>query len=80
LPAPRPSILSYHVVAGSVPSETAVTLEAGETLNGQSFKMKFDGEVLMIDDAKVVKADIEASNGVTHVIDKVLVPTPATIR
>jgi uncharacterized surface protein with fasciclin (FAS1) repeats len=74
------SILTYHVVAGEVPSSVAVTLDEGKTLNGQSFQVKFRNDTLMIDDAKVVQADIEASNGVIHVIDKVLIPAPATSR
>jgi uncharacterized surface protein with fasciclin (FAS1) repeats len=73
-------LLTYHVVAGAVPSSVAVTLTEGETLNGQSFKVKFENDTLMINDAKVVKADIEASNGVIHVIDKVLIPAPAQSR
>ena len=74
------AILTYHVVSGAVPSATAVTLEKGETLNGQSIKLKYDGKVLMINDAKVVQADIEASNGVIHVIDKVLIPSTSASR
>ncbi len=70
------AILTYHVVAAKVPAEVAVTLKAGETLNGQSFKVNFDKktEKLMIDGATVVKADIMTSNGIIHVIDKVLIP------
>lgn len=68
------SILTYHVVSGKVPSSVAVELDEGKTLNGQSFAVKYDGETLKIDEAKVVKADIEASNGIIHVIDKVLMP------
>ena len=68
------------MVAGKVPSSVAVTLEEGETLNGQSFKVQLKGDTLMIDDAKVVQADIMTSNGVIHVIDKVLIPAPASSR
>ena len=72
------AILTYHVVAGKVPAEVAVTLDEGKTLNGQSFKVNFDkkSETLKIDGAKVVKADVMTSNGIIHVIDKVLIPAP----
>ena len=68
------AILTYHVVEGNVPSSVAVTLDEAKTLNGQSFEIRYADEVLMVGDAKVVKADIETSNGVIHVIDKVLIP------
>jgi uncharacterized surface protein with fasciclin (FAS1) repeats len=68
------AVLTYHVVEGKVMSKTAVTLEEAETLNGEKFSLEFDGEKLMINNATVVKADIETSNGVIHVIDKVLIP------
>jgi uncharacterized surface protein with fasciclin (FAS1) repeats len=74
------AILTYHVVAGEVPSSVAVTLKEGKTLNGQSFKVSFEDDTLMINDAKVVQADIATSNGLIHVIDKVLIPAPASSR
>ena len=71
------AILTYHVVAGKVPSEVAVTLKEGKTLNGQAFPVSYDGKVLEVGGAKVIKADVWASNGVIHVIDKVMIPAPA---
>ncbi len=68
------SILTYHVVPAKVPAEVAVTLDEGETLNGQKVSLEFDGETLTVDGAKVVKSDIMTSNGVIHVIDKVILP------
>ncbi len=68
------AILKYHVVAGRVYSDDAAKLTEAKTLNGQSFKIKKDGKNLMIDGAKVAKADIETSNGVIHVIDTVILP------
>lgn len=65
-------ILKAHVVEGKVMAADAVKLD-GKDVNGFTVKAK-DGTV-MIGDAKVVKADIKASNGVIHVIDTVLVPT-----
>ena len=51
-----------------------MTLDKGETLSGRSVEFEFDGKTLMVDDATVVAADVRASNGVIHVIDRVLVP------
>lgn len=74
------AILTYHVVEGAVESSVAVTLTEAKTLNGQKFQVRYADETLMIDDATVVKADIKTANGVIHVIDKVLIPSPATSR
>jgi uncharacterized surface protein with fasciclin (FAS1) repeats len=74
------AILTYHVVEGAVESSVAVTLTEAKTLNGQKFQVRYADETLMIDDATVVKADIKTANGVIHVIDKVLIPAPATSR
>ena len=69
-------ILLYHVVDGVVPSETALTLDATmvETLSGKDFYVSVVDGNLYINGAMVVIADIEASNGVIHVIDTVLLP------
>jgi uncharacterized surface protein with fasciclin (FAS1) repeats len=66
-------ILKAHVVAGKAMSKDVVKLPAVKTLSG-TFPVKVDGASVMIGNAKVVKADIEASNGVIHVIDTVLIP------
>ena len=66
-------ILTYHVVPGKV---MAAQVKPGQvkTVEGQSLTVStMDGGV-MVDSAKVTKADIVASNGVIHVIDTVLVP------
>ena len=68
------AVLTYHVVAGKVMAEDVVKLSTAETVNGQSVDiMVMDGKV-MIDGAQVVTADIGASNGVIHVINKVILP------
>jgi uncharacterized surface protein with fasciclin (FAS1) repeats len=67
------AVLTYHVVAGKVMAADAAKLTTAKTVNGQSIKITAKDGV-MIDDAKVTKADIEASNGVIHVIDKVILP------
>lgn len=68
------SILLYHVVPGRVTAAQVVKLTSAKTANGQQVKIVVDGGTVMINDAKVVKADVFASNGVIHVIDTVLLP------
>jgi uncharacterized surface protein with fasciclin (FAS1) repeats len=68
------SILTYHVVPGRVTSEDVVNLDSAETANGQSLSIRFEDGKVWIDDAEVISADIEASNGVIHVIDSVVLP------
>jgi uncharacterized surface protein with fasciclin (FAS1) repeats len=69
-------ILTYHVVSGKVMAADVLTMDGKDvaTVAGPPVKVKIDGSTVMINDAKVTKADIEASNGVIHVIDKVLLP------
>jgi uncharacterized surface protein with fasciclin (FAS1) repeats len=68
------AILTYHVVPGKVKAKDAVNLTSAKTVNGQEFKVSKSGNDLMVDDAKVIKTDIMASNGVIHVIDRVIMP------
>jgi uncharacterized surface protein with fasciclin (FAS1) repeats len=68
------AVLTYHVVSGKVMASDVVGLDSAETVNGQRVDIKvWDGKV-MIDDATVITTDIEATNGVIHVIDKVILP------
>lgn len=64
-------ILTYHVVAGKVMAADAAKLTTAKTVNGQELKIDARSGV-KINDAKVVTADVEASNGVIHIIDTVL--------
>jgi uncharacterized surface protein with fasciclin (FAS1) repeats len=68
-------VLTYHVASGKVMSSDLTDGQVITTVNGAPLKVtiKSDGTV-MIGDATVTTADIETSNGVIHVIDKVLVP------
>jgi len=69
------SILTYHVVAGKVMAKTAVTLDKATALNKKDIALAVKGKSLTLNGtAKVVKADIECSNGVIHVIDTVILP------
>lgn len=67
-------ILTYHVVAGKVLSGDLSDGMKAKTVNGGEITIKLaDGKVL-INDAEVVTADVETSNGVIHVINKVILP------
>jgi uncharacterized surface protein with fasciclin (FAS1) repeats len=67
------SILLYHVVPGRVFSEEVVTLSTAKTLQGSTVDISTKYGV-KINNAKVVKTDINATNGVIHVIDTVIIP------
>lgn len=68
------AILKYHVVPGKVLAADVVKIKEAETVQGQSVKIKVEGGSVYVDAAKVVKTDIECSNGVIHVIDSVILP------
>ena len=68
------AILTYHVVPGKVKAKKAAKLDSAKTVNGAEIAIKPSGKSLMINNAKVVKADIKTSNGIIHVIDTVLIP------
>ena len=63
----------YHVVAGRVLAEDVATLSSATTLQGSDVTINAGGGV-MINDANVTVTDVLATNGVIHVIDKVLLP------
>lgn len=67
------AILTYHVVPGAVMSGDLVDDMTATTVQGGEIMIDLDSGV-MVNDATVVAADIEASNGVIHVIDKVILP------
>lgn len=70
------AILTYHVVPGKVSAHDVANLDSATTLQGQKLKIsKQDG--VKINDAKVIAPDVEATNGVIHVIDTVLMPATA---
>lgn len=66
-------ILTYHVVPGKVMAADVANIDSAATVQGQSVSINTDSGV-KVDTANVIQADIEASNGVIHVIDTVLVP------
>jgi uncharacterized surface protein with fasciclin (FAS1) repeats len=67
-------VLKYHVVSGKVMASDVVGIDEAETVQGGKLAINMAGGGVMINDANVVKADIEASNGVIHVIDTVVLP------
>nr|WP_134682155.1 fasciclin domain-containing protein [Paracoccus ravus] len=67
------SILTYHVVPGSVMSSDLKDGMTAQTVQGGSVKIAL-GAGAMVNDANITQADIAASNGVIHVIDKVIMP------
>jgi uncharacterized surface protein with fasciclin (FAS1) repeats len=68
------AVLTYHVVPGKVMAADVVKLTEAPTVQGSKAKVKVADGTVMIDNAKVVKTDIETSNGVIHVIDAVILP------
>jgi len=66
-------ILTYHVVAGKVMAADVKTMKA-KTVNGQELDIKVADGHVTVGNAKVIKTDVAASNGVIHVIDSVLMP------
>lgn len=68
-------ILTYHVIAGEVMSSDLSDGMTAETVNGDEVYISVSNYGVKVDDASVVQADIEASNGVVHVIDAVIMPS-----
>ena len=75
-PAKLKTILTYHVVPGNVMAADVMTMNGQDvaTVAGPPVKVTVNGSTVMVNDATVTTPDITASNGVIHVIDKVLLP------
>ncbi len=67
------AILTYHVVPGKLMATDVARSSQLQTVQGQSITVNTEGGV-RVDDANVIQTDIEADNGVIHVIDRVLMP------
>lgn len=67
-------VLLYHVVNGKVNASDVVKIDEAETLSGKNVNVKVNDSGVMLNNVNVVKTDIQASNGVIHVIDAVLLP------
>ena len=73
------TILLYHVVPGRVSAQQAFTLSSADTASGQRLALSRKDGQLRIDKSTVTATDIDASNGVIHVIDRVLIPSDKTV-
>ncbi len=70
-------VLEYHVVKGEVLAAQVVKLHSAKTLEGASVRISVKGGSVYVNNAKVIKTNVKASNGVIHVIDHVLLPPGA---
>lgn len=68
------AVLLYHVVKGKVTSKQVVKLTSAKTLNGASVKIAVKKGKVYVNKAKITTVDVNASNGVIHIIDTVLLP------
>ena len=68
------AVLLYHVVQGKVTAAQAMKLHSAKTLEGKPISIQVKGGKVIVGGATVVKANVMASNGVIHVINKVLIP------
>ena len=68
------AVLLYHVVSGRVTAADVVKLRSAKTLNGKKLRIRVAGSNVFVNKAKVVKADVIATNGVIHVVNRVLIP------
>jgi uncharacterized surface protein with fasciclin (FAS1) repeats len=67
-------ILTYHVVPGRVSSSEVVKLRSAKAVSGDTIGIKAGDAAVIVDTARVVKTDVQASNGLIHVIDAVMLP------
>lgn len=68
------AILTYHVVPGKVMAADVANLSSAKTVMGKDIAISVEDGKVMINGANVIAADVEASNGVIHVIDSVIIP------
>ena len=73
------AVLTYHVLPLEAPAAAVLSLDGQSvpTVNGAEIAITVDGSTVMVNDATVVATDIQASNGIIHVIDAVLLPPPS---
>jgi len=73
------AILGYHVVPGRLAAADVTSRSGALTVNGQRLGFKTNADAVTVDGATVTKADLVCSNGIIHVIDRVVLPTEKTI-
>ena len=72
------AILAYHVVPRRVTTSQVIEMKSVRTVQGQALRIDIENGV-RINDAHVIKADVEAANGIIHIIDSVLLPSATAI-
>merc|ERR1711865_536745 len=77
-PTELDKILEYHVLAGTFTMRDLMSVQSAKTLEGGDVTVRSSGKIVKVNDAKVLKADVGASNGIVHIIDTVLTP-PNTV-
>jgi uncharacterized surface protein with fasciclin (FAS1) repeats len=73
-PAMLKKVLLYHVLAGKYPASKVVKTKSAKTAEGASVQFSVRGKSAFVNESKIVKTDIMASNGIIHVINAVLIP------
>ena len=68
------AVLTYHVVPGKIEAAKVVKLDEAKSVNGKMIDIKVRDGTAMVNNARVIKTDIAASNGIIHVIDTVIMP------
>ncbi|HEY1317686.1 MAG TPA: fasciclin domain-containing protein [Gaiella sp.] len=68
------AVLLYHVVSGKVTASKVVKLSSAKTLDGKSVRIRVAGNNVFVNTAKVTKPNVMATNGVIHVVNRVLIP------
>ena len=68
------AILTYHVIPGRILSGELPAIANVATVQGSTIEVKKDDEVVTVNQATVIQADVEATNGVIHIIDQVIIP------
>lgn len=74
------AVLTYHVVPGAVKAADVVKLDSAKSVQGAPITITVKDGKVKVNQANVVKTDIEASNGVIHVIDAVILPPAASTQ
>ena len=73
-PAQLRRVLLYHVLPAKVPAAKVVQLRSAKTVAGPTVRIRVVGETVRVNTARVLATDIKASNGIVHLIDRVLIP------
>ncbi|HUK93799.1 MAG TPA: fasciclin domain-containing protein [Gaiellaceae bacterium] len=76
-PAKLRAVLLYHVAKGRLTAAKVARLRSVKTVNGAALRIRVSGGKVFVNSARVVKANVPASNGVIHVVNRVLIPPAA---